>query len=230
MPTSGIISTLATVQDFGRMAMQEIGALSAGEMPTAQEGEVIIQRLNWMLKSWQAEGCNLWRDASSTVVFGIGVSTVTLAPRVIDVIDARAIVSATNERALARWEPADYRRLPNKASAGSPTAFMLTKGIGAVTMTVWPVPTVATTISYAYARVIEDVTALVETIDVPQEWSETVLYGLAARLANVFGATLTDAASVERVTAYAAVLERKLLDFDRPASVYMGSATRRRWR
>ncbi len=221
MATSGIITSAATARDYVRMAMEDLGVLSSGEQPTAEEGATGLERLNWMLKSWQAKGCNLWRDTEETVTFGANVATVTLEPRPIDVIEARVDVSPTYQRQLSRWELGQYRVLPNKLAPGSPTMFVLNKGVGAVTMTLWPVPTVETDVTYSYARVIDDVTDLNETLDVPQQWAETVWMGLAARLANTFGAARTDPAAVERVTAMAAILEQALLDQDRPASIYM---------
>jgi hypothetical protein len=209
--------------------MEDLGVLASGEVPTAEEGATGMERLNWMLKSWQANGANLWRDTEATATFGAGIATVTLDPRPIDVIEARVVIAPTNELPLGRWELAEYRQIPNKTSPGRPVAFTLNKGRDDVTMTVWPVPVAATDVIYSYARVIEDVTDLTQTLDVPQQWAETVWMGLAARLANTFGAARTDPASVERITQYAGILEQKLLDQDRPASVYMGPVGRN-WR
>lgn len=224
MATSGVIASTVTAADVVRLAMQELGVLSSGEVPTAEEGATGLEKLNWMLKSYQAKGCNLWRDTETTVTFGVGVATVTLSPRPIDVIDARLVVTADYERPLTAWELAEYRTLPNKTAPGQPTIYTINKQRDAVTMTVWPVPIVSTVVKYTYARVIEDVAALTDNLDVPQQWAETVWMGLAMRLANTFGASRTDPAAAERVTQMAAILEQALLDQDRPASIFMGPA------
>lgn len=228
MATSGIITGQMTAQEMGTAAMEALGLLSAGEQPTAEEGVTIMRRLNWLLKSLQARGCNLWRDTEGTAAFGAGVATVTLSPRPVDVIDARLLVSPDQERWLARWEPGEYRRLPNKATLGTPTAFVLDKGVGAVTMTLWPVPQLAATVNYAYARVIEDVTALTQTVDVPQEWTETIMMMLARTMGPGFGAARLDPATFALVKGDADRLEYTLLNFDRPASIFAGSAVYRR--
>jgi hypothetical protein len=90
-------------------------------------------------------------------------------------------------------------------------------------MTLWPVPTAETTILYTYARVIEDVTDLNQTLDIPQQWMETVWMNLASRCAAMFGVTRLDPGAVAMVAQRAAVLEQKLMDQDRPASVFMGN-------
>lgn len=229
MTTSGTISSSLTAADYVRLAMEELGVLSSGEQPTGEEGATGMERLNWLLKSLQADGANLWRDTVATATFLANTPTAILNPRPIDVIEARVIMSSTYQLQLTRWELGEYRQIPNKLSPGRPTCFVLDKAVDTVTMTVWPVPTADTDVIYSYARVIEDVTDLTQTLDVPQQWAETIWMNLAARLANTFGAARADPAAVERVTQYAGILAQKLLDQDRPASVYMGPVGRN-WR
>ncbi len=204
-------------------AMQDLGALGSGEQPSAEEYMDMMDRLNWLLKSWQADGCNLWRETEDTASFTTGTATVTLDPIVIDVIEARLIQSSTFERPLQRWERGEYMAIPNKANPGFPTAYYLNKQRDSVTMTVWPVPSQNMDVKYTYARVIEDVTDPNETLDVPQQWAETVWTNLAVRCATMFGASRLDPAAVAQVTQRAAVLEDKLMSQDRPASVFLGS-------
>ena len=184
----------------------------------------MLTRLTWMLKSWQANGCNLWRQEEGEAVFAIGEKTVELDPRCIDVIEARFQQSAVFQLSMQRWELGEYTRIPNKDTPGpTPLAFYLRKLVDSVTMTLWPVPTQETTILYTYARVIEDVTDLNQALDVPQQWMETVWMNLAARCATMFGATRLDPGAVQIVNTRAAMLEQALMDQDRPASVFLGN-------
>lgn len=224
MTTSGTISSSMTAQEIVVAAMDDIGAISSGEIPTAQEGQTALRQLNWMLKSWQAKGVNLWRDTQGSVVFPIGTATVTLDPFVIDVMEARLVQTSTFERPLQRWEAGQYRQIPNKASPGFPTAFYINKQRDAVTMTVWPVPSQEMTVLYSYARVIEDVTDLSQTVDVPQEWTEAVWKNLAMLLVPTFGAGELNPQAVALVGARAAQLEQELMNQDRPSSIFMGPA------
>ena len=221
--TSGTISTFMTAQDIMTAAAQELGVLGAGEYPDADEAAAMLPRLNWMLKSWQANGANLWRQTEGSVTFPINTATVTLDPFVIDVIEARLVQTSTFERPLQRWERGEYMQIPNKATPGWPTAFYLDKQRDAVTLTLWPVPNEALTVLFTYARVIEDVTDEAQLVDVPQQWMETVYTCLAARCANLYGATRLDPNTVAMVQARAAELEQKMLDSDRPASVFLGN-------
>jgi len=225
--TSGVITNTLTASQMINLALEEIAVIPSGGTPEADEAETARLRLNMMLLSWQSNGVNLWREADATVTFTAGTATMTLAPRCLDVIDAAVVQSSTFERTIQRWETGEYRMIPNKAASGSPTAYTLTKGTTAITMTLWPVPAVDTDINYTYARGTEMVTDITETVDIPQEWAECIVYNLAARLANTFGAARTDATAVQRVTQYAAILEQQMLNQDRPASVFMEPINRR---
>lgn len=221
MALSGEISGTLTVRDIARTAMQLVGGpLTNGEV-TARTGELCVTILNGMIKSWQADGCNLWRLSDETVTFAADTPTVTLDPRVLDVMEARFYGGATYQRTLARWEWGAYRELPNKLSAGNPTCFTLNKQRLTIEMTIWPVPTADTIILYSGARVIDDVTDLSQEVDVPQEWMECVYYNLADRMLDVIDVATTSPTTAQRINARAQQLYAKMLDFDRTGSTFM---------
>lgn len=224
MTTSGTISSTLTASDIVTQAMRELGLLSAGENPTGEEVQDGILQLNWMLKSWQSRGLTSWRDTDGAIEFPSGTDTMPLDPFCADVLEARLVQSTGYERPLQRWTLGQYRQIPNKAIRGWPTAFTIAKTIDSISMTVWPVPNQNLTVNYSYTRIIEDVTDGAQTVDVPQMWLETVYLGLAARLANTFGAMRLDPTATQLVMQRAANLEQLLLDQDRPASIYMGTA------
>jgi len=211
------------VSEFVARAMKEIGALSSGENPEAEELEDGIQTFNWMLKSMAAEGANLFRTVEGAAIFLADTATVELDPYCSDVLEARLVQSLTFQRPMLRWDLGQYMQLPNKHQPGYPTAYYLSRTIGTLSMSVWPVPNLDMTILYTYARIPEDVLTGAETVDLPQQWTEAAYYSLASRLANMFGATRTDPASVQRVDAMSQMLMTRQLDSDRPASVFMGS-------
>lgn len=201
-------------------AVTLIGAKDSRTTLASEDMDLGILQLNWMLKSWQADGMNLWRQTQATATFPADTKTVTLSPYEIDVPMAQIVVSDTYQRWLQRYEWGEYNVLPNKDARGQPTIFYINKQRTAVTMTVWPVPVQETVIRYTYARVIEDVTGPFDTIDVPQAWLETVYYCLADRLLDPFSVSETQPRVAQRITARAAELYQKLLDLDRPQSVF----------
>jgi len=221
MALSGNIGGTLVARDVARMAMILIGGpLENGEV-SAEDGLTITTMLNFMLKSWQADGCNLWRLSDETVTIPADTKTVTLDPRVLDVMEARYDGSQTYQRQLARYEWGDYRALPNKNASGLPTCFSLNKQRTYIEMSVWPVPTEDIDITYSGARVIEDVEDLNNDLDLPQEWMETAYTCLAERLIPIYNVDALSAPVAARVTARAKFLYDKLLDFDRAGSVFM---------
>lgn len=224
MTTSGTIDGTLTARQLCELAAKDLGVYGAGESLDANDAADMLQRLQWMLKSWQADGVNLWRQADATVVFPDGTKTVELDPYCLDVMEARRQVDSAFLLPLQPWEIGQYKSLPNPDQSGFPIIFYLSRTPAALSMTLWPVPERDTTIRYSYARVIEDVTNLNQTLDIPTQWLETVWTGLAVRCATMFGATRTDPTAVQLIAARAAILEQKMMDADRPASIFMGSA------
>lgn len=214
MTTSGVITSTLTVREALIRAFRQAKIISGGETPTSDEMTDGITVLNLMLKSWQSDGCGIWREMEDSV--STDTAQTTLDPRAMDVIEARLTVSGI-DRPLARWEWGDYVGTPNKAATGTPCVYVFRKGRDSVSMYLWPVPSAAMTISYTAARVIDDVTTLEETLDVPQEWLECVVTNMAVRLAEEFGSDIPGTVIVRAET-----LLNQMRDLDRPASVFMG--------
>jgi hypothetical protein len=219
MTTSGAISSTLTVREVVEQALVDRTAIfSPGETIDPESMTLGIRVLNLMLKSWQADGCNLWRELEDTV--SATTAQTTLDPRVIDVLEARLTRSGI-DRPLTRWEWGEYVGLPNKAATGTPSIYVFRRGRDSVSLMLWPVPSEAMTISHTAARVIEDVTQEDETLDVPQEWLEAVVCGLAVRLWPSFNANNTTPPAV--LVAMADQLYAQMRDLDRPASYFMGA-------
>lgn len=218
MTTSGVITASMTAGQIVTTAAVMIGASDPGEGMAADQANVGLTHLQWMLKTWQADGCPLWREFEDSIAFAQGDTTKTLDPFVIDVLEARLVLDATNERPLGRWEWGEWVTLPNKLTQGTPTVFTLRKTTSAITLRLWPVPSAAYTVNYTGARVIEDVTDQSQTIDLPQAWMECVFTNLAARLISPYRVPPTP--EILDVVQRAAQLYAGLRDMDRPASVF----------
>lgn len=219
MTTSGVITSTLTVREVIEQALIDRTAIfSPGETIDADSLATGVRALNLMLKSWQADGCNLWRELSDTV--SATTAQTTLDPRVMDVLEARLTINGI-DRPLCRWEWGEYVGMPNKATTGNPSIFVFRKARDSVSMFLWPVPSTAMSISYTAARVIDDVTDADETLDVPQEWLETVVCNLAVRLWPAFNANNANPPAL--LVAMAGDLYAQMRDLDRPASVFMGA-------
>lgn len=217
MTTSGTTAFSNTARDFVKHALLENGIISFGEDPEADELTACLFRLNAMLKSWGARGLT-WKQEVYTATGTLNVASIVLPDYVREVNAARVYLSATNERALGRFERDDYNILPNKAASGSPSLYHVDRNAGAVTIYVWPVPTAAYTLKLDIDRLADTVTDASETIDIPEEWTEAVMCNLALRCCNIFGAD-----PARELVARAQMLEREMFDAWRPASYFMGT-------
>jgi len=179
-----------TIREVVTDALEKIGVVDGESEPEAYEVAKGVRALNRMLKSWQNKGYNLWTYASQSVPLTTAASY-TLDPvrpvRVHSVRLKRGAVETPMER-LTRDE---YDDLPMKSSQGMPTTWYFDRQREAARLYIWPVLATANgeTLEITYERELEDMASpgdLNDTLDMPGEWWDAVVYGLAARLADDF--------------------------------------------
>lgn len=224
MATSGVTDWPLTCGEIIQQAMIELGVLNSGEDPESSEINDAMLRLNSMLKTWSRK-VNLWRDGTATLIVTGGAGSATLPQEVRDVNSVRQVISATNYRLLTAWNRDQYLTLPNRAAVGNPTIYYVKRDLNDVEIRIWPVPAADITLHLDYSHSAEVATAPDETLDIGQEWSETVILNLAARCAGMFGANRLDPQTVGDVKQRAAILEQELFDSDRPDSIVFESWT-----
>lgn len=211
-----------TVRDIVSDALRKIGVVAEGEPPNADQIATGMRDLNRMLKSWQNRGYNLWTVAQMAVPLTTSPVVALDPARPVQVLSARIRRNGvdTPMQELTREE---YDALPVKLSTGMPTCWYYDRQRETANMRVWPVLSVAggETIYIVYQSEIEDATDANAEVDVPGEWWDAVVYGLAARLADDY------ARPADRVTMRAEEELRLALAFDREGSVYFGGKS---WR
>jgi hypothetical protein len=193
-------------------AMQRRRCLALGRTPTAAEMTYGLERLNLLLKPLARYEGTQWAVEETTATVTADDPDVTLAVRPGRVVSVGLVVSATYERPLAEWEPGQYDVLPNKASVGDPTIYVVRELVGGTTLRVWPVPSSNKTLNVRYVRVPEDVTQAA-AVDVPQDWLEDIETVLAWRLDAFANGNPELSALGERA-------ERLMRDRARPASYF----------
>lgn len=217
MTTSGLTSWPLTAEEAGTQALYELGAYAAGETPSGSDMEDVIVRLNAMLHSWDP---NLFRDTIGTVTVLAATSSIAAPSNCRSINSVRYVQSATNKRQMCQWNRDQFYMLPNRTQTGTPSIWYAAKSTSGLTINIWPVPSTNSDLEVDYTKIVETVTDPSETLDVPEEWLETVILGLASRCASMFGTTRVDPNTVARIDQRAAVLYQRLLDRDRPDSYY----------
>ncbi len=176
-----------TVRDIVNDAMRKAGVVAVDEDATAEEADIAMRCLNRMLKAWQTYRFNLWTKTSMSVSATTAASYTLNPVRPMRILSIRWKNTAALETTMQQMTRDEYDTLPNKVSTGTPTTWMYDRQREAAKLYVWPVPASVTTetLEITYEREIEDA-ALSDVVDVPGEWWEAVVYGLASRVAEDF--------------------------------------------
>lgn len=174
-------------------ARRLLGIQASEEPLTNAELDVGLTHLNLLLKGWQAQGVMAWTytegqltlvDGTASYLFGSGGAFTTAVPH--DLIDVRITRSSIDLR-MTELSREEYYGLPNKTTEGYPTQWFYDRQRSSGTLYVWPVPdATAGTLKFTYRRQIMDMDAGANDMDLPPEWVDAVVYGLADRLGDIY--------------------------------------------
>lgn len=208
------VTRTVSVDDIASAAMRKAGILASDEAASADMIVNAVEELERMLKSWQADGANLWVYASQTVTLTTAASYTLDPVRPMELTSVR-LDDGSSEMPMERLTRQGYDDLPIKTSTGRPTCFYYDRQREAAKLYVWPVLAAAAgeTLVITYIRETEDI-ELADTVDLPAEGYDAAVYCLADRLADEYG--VTNMAIKQR----ADTLYEKMLAFDREGSVF----------
>lgn len=184
-----------------------------------------IIALNAMLKGWQADGVSLYRQERRTITVAAMTAQIDVDPRIMGVEQVSWVVQGGSNpyhRPMGELSWVDYFNLPNpnSNSTSGPSIYMFNRQDTTSSLYIWPLSTLGGSMIASVGRVVNDVNALTDETDFPDEWTEAALYNLADRLMDDQGVAQSDPATARRIEAHALFLYRKLCDFDRPSSIW----------
>lgn len=152
--------------------------------------------LNLLFADWANRGINLWTMDSGSIPLVAGTAEYTLPADTVDVLECVlrsnvANVTSQNDRPIVRQSNSAYTSVPNKLHQGVPNQMVVTRGVLAPTITLYPVPANATyTLVYWRLRRMSDVTGGLDNNDIPFRLLPALTSGLAYHLSfKVPGAT-----------------------------------------
>lgn len=220
MAVSNSIDFKETAIELISDALAELGVLADEEPLEAVDMERGLRAMTRMLKAWQADGVQIWTLTEGSIplvqgdfdyLFGAGGAFTTVP---FDITDCRIVRGGTSLPML-RLSREEYYALPNRLATnqGYSTQFYYDRQRSGGTLFVWPAPdAMAGTLNFTYRRIIMDMDAGPNDMDLPQEWSEAVVFGLASRLIGPYA----KAGTVEgnRVEAKAAETYQTVKSFD----------------
>lgn len=215
MTTSGNPVFELTALEVIEQAFHKLGKASEGEAMTARMYGDGLSALNLMLKTMNADE-HLWQMQERTLTMVAGQAAYTLTPKPLRVLSVRRM-RQTIETPMNRLSRQVYFDQPNKtASPSIPVSYYYDPQQASGVLYLWPAPSAATiadyTINMTVVRRFDAVTSTGQTLDVPEEWQEAIVWGLADRLETEY--PVNDSRLAGKVTAYAVATYNALRSWD----------------
>jgi hypothetical protein len=208
MSTSGNYSINGKRDVIVKRSLRMVGAYSSTGSPRAEQLRDAIVSLNLMIKSWQMEGF-LWTKAFAELTLiaakrnyslGSGGDTCVYQGTAVGIQRPMRVYSGTllqssgTEIPLVLIAQEDYLAIPNKTSVGKTTQIYYQPTLPLGTLFVWPVPNTGTTdkLVLLVDRPLCSMDSDTDDFDFPDEWLDTLAYGLAARIAPEYGLPIAE--------------------------------------
>lgn len=159
------------------------GASTAYALETSTNGTT------WTTVSTQSNPNTVANEVTWVDIQGSLATTYFRVRATTGVLNQTQVIMANtpNEIPMARLNRDDYVNLPNKTFEGRPLQFWVDRQLNNPVLYLWPVPSaqfVTAQVVVWVKRYIMDVGTMTQEIEVPQRWYDSIVYVLAARLAE----------------------------------------------
>jgi hypothetical protein len=237
MAVSNSTNYTVTRDDVIKRALRIIGAIGQGETPSTDAVTEAAVALNQLVKEWNADGMQLWRQATSSAItmvasttsYAIGVSAAVNQQAPLKVLQAYLRNTTTNiDTPLVLLTKQEYDMLSPKSQTGRPSQLYYnppgvvdTEMVG--TIYLFNTPDSDTATNYALYVVgnysLRDFDGATDTADFPSFYYNALVWGLADQLSYEYGVPFAQQAMI---TKKAEVHKDKALGFDREeGSIYL---------
>jgi hypothetical protein len=191
--TTGTYSYNPIASVYITEALKVLGVLEEGVGATATQITDSLPAVEAYVKGLSKYGLSLWKVKTQSITLTDACSYVPPI-KIMRITDAVFRDSDGEDTILIPLTREEYWNLSDKDQTSQPSQFYYDPQINQATSTVyvWPCPDSnnygnGETIELVGIILFEDVGDGGDSIDVPQEWIETITYGIATRLAPAFG-------------------------------------------
>src|SRR5215471_7282593 len=182
MPTSGTflfdLDTLDLVEEAYEMVGMEVRG--GYDLRSARRS------LNLLMREWGNRGLNMWTLNEFTIPVPAGTATGTLPFKVIDLLDVywrTGTGPEQRDQGLSRYSVSQWAQTTNKNMVGWPSQFYINRLQPNPVIYIWPIPSEDGILGGWGLRIMEDVGAYTNTLDVPNRFLPALVSGLAYHLA-----------------------------------------------
>jgi len=184
-------------------SLELIGAIAPDEAMTGSELASASRALNMMLKTWQTDGLQLWLRRTQSVTLVAAQSTYTMGAtgdvvmdRPLRILKIMRKDTSDNEVEVFKLTQDEYKEQTPKTTSGVPVNYYYDPQLTNGSLYIWPSPGTADAAEYTlevlYHKPTDDMDNATDDFEFPQEWFETIKYGLAIRLAPIYGLPLDE--------------------------------------
>jgi hypothetical protein len=241
MATSGTYTYSATVATVIEEALKKIGVIEEGVSASSTQISDAMPVLEMYLKAMSNKGLQIWKvikTSKTTVAATAGyIPSATFRYQEITGIVFRD--SDGNDTPLIELTRDEYDRINDKDLGSTPSQYWWDKEstVGSDYVYLWPVPD-STAAGNSEAVIITGIVPIQDAdndgtddgtydIDVPAEYLEAVVYGLAVRLAPAYGLPVSDRRELR--SEYKDIMD-DALNFDRETgSLYIKPSRQGGW-
>lgn len=200
MPTSGSTDFTLTLSQIIEDAYEHISVVQEGETVDADRFTFAQRQLNVMIKLMAADGRHLFAMKQGTLPLVVGQKSYTIGPggnlsitRPTKIHDPVFRSSTGYDRPIWLISRSNYWNQPNKDIQGKTTQVYYDPQLSLGVLYVWPAPDSASdSILFTYEQQIEDYDQTTDSMPVPVEWGEYLIWGLALRLCGRENVPLAD--------------------------------------
>jgi hypothetical protein len=191
---------MATVRDVVKRSMRLLGAIAAGEAPSADEQADALSALTTMLDSWSLEGLIVYAKAreeftltasQSSYTFGTSGNFNSARPIRIEIATVKQVGSSI-EIPIEIVTLAEWAGISDKTVTSNFPRRIYPEGTYPLeTVNVWPVPSEGASLVLHSWKPLSTLASVDTTITFPPGYQRAIEYNLAVELAPEFGKSIS---------------------------------------
>lgn len=192
-----------TRDQYIEAAARKLGVVADGQVLTTENYSNGAIAFNALIAEFRSLGMPLWARSTysfgltlNTTAYEIGVGQTFNTPYPLKVLQAYRVDVGNTTRIPIEIQPDFNFNLYPASSGGRPIQLSYQPKINSGTLKVWPVPdsdaVSNSTITIVYTRPMDYMDSSGDVLDMPEEWTNAIIYNLAQRMAPEWGIPLPD--------------------------------------
>lgn len=186
MTTSGVTELQLTTSQVITRAFNRLGVAQEGEALTPRMYNDGLDELNLLIMQMNADP-HLWIKVEGSLTLVADQAAYVVSPRALRVWNCRYRLNGI-ETPMTQFSRQEYLDQPNKlVSTSIPVNFYFDPQVDVGTLYLWPAPSTSTVtqgydVVYDYYRLMSIQVATNDTLDMPQQWQQALIWNLANNL------------------------------------------------